>query len=269
MKHTDDSPAPFPASPPAPPPTSPSSPAPTPPRAGADVPASLGILGAGRVGTALARRGVATGLDTRVATAQDPSEIGLIVEVTAPGARAVAAAEAAAADVVILAIPLHRFPDLDPSLLEGRTVIDVMNYWPPVDGHIDALDTTDISSSELVAERLPGAVLVRTFNHIGYHEIDEDPLPAGSPGRRALAVASDNASAAARVAALVDAMGFDPIDAGPLAASRALREGGEIFDGRRHDADEIRTLLTTHGWGPDARTHARAAEAVTAQEDLS
>lgn len=213
---------------------------------------SVGILGAGKVGTAIGRSLVAAGYDVAIATHRPPEEIALLVEVTVPGARVVTAAEAAATDLVVLAIPMHRYAELPPELLASRTVIDVMNYWPPVDGHVSTLDRDERSSSELVQEHLVAATVVRTLNHIGYHEIEEDALPPGTPGRRALAIASDDATARSAVAAVIDAMGFDAVDAGPLAAARSLQQGGEIFDGRRHTADQIRQVLTADGFSAAA-----------------
>ncbi|MGC5629240.1 NADPH-dependent F420 reductase [Georgenia sp. Z1344] len=209
---------------------------------------TIGIVGAGRVGTALARALVAVGHEVRVATHRPAVENSLLVEVSAPGASAVDIPDAAACDLVVLALPLHRAATLDPATFAGRTVVDVMNYWPPVDGTIARLEEDPRSSSEVLAEHLPGATVVRALNHIGYHELEEDARPAGDPERRALAVASDDPAATARVAALVEALGFDAVDAGPLAAAAHLQQGTEIFDGRRHDAAEIRAILAEAGY---------------------
>ncbi len=203
---------------------------------------TLGILGAGRVGTAIARQGLRAGYDVAIAASGDPAAIELIVEVMAPGARAVTAAEAAqAADLVVLAVPLNRYATLDPDMLAGRVVVDAMNYWAETDGHIPALATAR-STSEMVADHLPGARLVKTLNHIGYHELETDHAPAGTPGRRALAVAGDDHAARVSVMGLIERLGFDAVDAGPLAAGVALEPGTEIFTGR-HDRTGLVGLL--------------------------
>ena len=212
--------------------------------------ATLGILGAGRVGTAVARQGLRAGYDVAIAASGDPAAIELIVEVMAPGARAVTAAEAAeAGDLVVLSAPLRRYAALDPDMLAGRVVIDAMNYWPETDGHIAALDEAP-SSSQMVADHLPEARLVKTLNHIGYHELETDHAPAGTSGRRALAVAGDDPVARVTAMGLIEQLGFDAVDAGPLAAGIALEPGSEIFTGR-HDRAALERLLE----------HARAAHA--------
>jgi predicted dinucleotide-binding enzyme len=206
------------------------------------VTAVVGVLGAGRVGTAVARRALAAGYDVLVAASGDPDDIELIVGVMAPGARAVTAAEAARrGDVVVLSLPLHRYRSLDPAALTGTVVVDAMNAWPATDGEIPELAAAP-SSSELVQAHLAGARVVKTLNHIGYHELETDGTPPGTPGRRALAVAGDDPDARAVVAELVERLGYDAVDAGPLAAGAALEPGTPVFEGR-HDAAALRALL--------------------------
>src|SRR4051794_26763550 len=95
----------------------------------------IAVLGAGHSGPVIARAAVEAGYDVSIAASADPKAISLISQVLAPGASAGWAADAvAAADVVILAIPIHRFGAFDPALVAGKLVVDVMNYWPPVDG---------------------------------------------------------------------------------------------------------------------------------------
>lgn len=190
---------------------------------------TVGILGAGRVGTALARRAVAAGYAVRVATAKPAAEIALLLEIMVPGARAdEAEAVIAASDIVILALPLSKYRALRRELFTGKVVVDAMNYWAPTDGVIPAFEGAR-SSSEVVQDHLTGARLVRSFNHMGYHEIDEAARPAGDPHRRALALAGDDAQARDLVAGFINRIGFDPVDAGPLAASRGFATGGPIF----------------------------------------
>lgn len=189
----------------------------------------IGILGAGRVGTALARRAVAAGYDVRVATSKPPADIALLLEIMVPGAQAdEAAAVIAAADIVILALPLSKYHELQPDLFAGKIVVDVMNYWAPTDGAIAEFEGAR-SSSEVVQDYLTGARLVRSFNHMGYHEIEEAARPSGHPERRALALAGNDAEARRLAAGFIDRIGFDPVDAGGLAAGRTFATATPIF----------------------------------------
>lgn len=203
---------------------------------------TIGILGAGRVGTAVARQALGAGYSVKIATAKPADEIELIVDIVTPGATAVEAAEASQQDLVVLAVPLHKYRTVDASLLAGRTVIDVMNYWAPVDGEIEDFEETTLTSSEAIQAYLSASKVVKTLNHIGYHELEEDGQPAGTQNRRALALASDHPDAKALVTEFIDRLGYDPVDAGPLSAGRAFGPGTEIFSGA-HTADELQALL--------------------------
>jgi hypothetical protein len=203
---------------------------------------TVGILGAGKVGTVLARVALKAGYRTLIAASGDPEAITLIIDVLAPGARAVGAAEVAReADVVILAVPLGRYRELPASELAGKIVVDAMNYWPDTDGVLADFSEPE-ASSPVVAAALPSARLVKAFNHLGYHQLDEDARPAGAPDRHAVAIAGDDEEAVATVAALVDAMGFDAVPAGPLDAGRRFGPGSALF-GVSVDQDTVRGLL--------------------------
>lgn len=203
----------------------------------------VAILGVGHVGSALARILLDAGYEVDVAASGDPQRIQLIASVVMPGARPRWAAEAVAdADVVILAIPLHRFAGLDRSMLDGRIVIDSMNYWAPTDGVQPLFEDTTLTSSEIVQRELAGARIVKTFNHIGYHEMEEDRRLAGDPDRRALGVASDDPDAAAVVASLIEDAGYDTVLAESLRDGVAFEPGGPVF-GARLDAAAFRAAV--------------------------
>ena len=203
---------------------------------------TIGILGAGRVGTALARQAVKAGYQVRIATTQPAAENALLVDIVTPGAVAVESSQAAASDLVVLAIPLHKYRTLSPSDLAGRIVIDAMNYWAPVDGEFDDFESDARTTSEVVEGFLQHARVVKSLNHIGYHEVEEDDKPAGDEARRALALAGDDAEAKALVSSFIDRLGFDAVDAGPLAAGRAFQPATEIFTGS-HTANQLRALI--------------------------
>jgi hypothetical protein len=188
----------------------------------------LAVLGAGHVGPVVARLAIKAGYQVSIAHSGDPKDIALITEVVIPGARARWAADAIAdADIVVLAMPLHRFRGIDPRLLDGKLVIDAMNYWPETDGEMEALD--HVGTSEIVARRLPGASVVKSLNHIGYHELEDGARAAEAPARLAVGVAGDDPGAVEAVVHLVDRLGYDPLSLGSLRAGRVLEPGGPVF----------------------------------------
>ncbi|WP_030436915.1 NADPH-dependent F420 reductase [Actinoplanes subtropicus] len=190
----------------------------------------IAVLGAGHTGPIVARMAVEGGHRVSIATSGDPDRIALIAQVLAPGAEARWAGDAVReADVVVLALPMHAFLELDPAPFAGKLVVDIMNYWPPNDGVLALFENTDRGSSAVVGERLAGATVVKTLNHIGYHDMDVRRRPAGAAGRLALGVAGDDPAAVDTVADLIDAFGFDPVRFGSLAAGRGFEPGQPVF----------------------------------------
>jgi predicted dinucleotide-binding enzyme len=191
-------------------------------------PRRLAVLGSGHVGPVIARLAIKAGYQVAIATSGDPEEIALITELVIPGTQPRWASDAVAdADIVVLAIPLHRFLDVAPGLLSGKLVVDAMNYWPASDGVLTAFE--DGGSSEIVAGRLAGSAVVKALNHIGYHELEARARPAGAPDRRAAGVAGDDLAAVAVIARLVDRIGYDPVRLDSLRAGRVLQPGGPVF----------------------------------------
>jgi predicted dinucleotide-binding enzyme len=114
-----------------------------------------------------------------------------------------------------------------------------MNYWWEVDGHRDELRA---DTSRLVRAALPGARVVKAFNHMGYHVLEEEARPAGEPGRKAVAIAGDDPGDVAAVSSLVDRLGFDPVNAGALAEGIRMEPGTNLF-GSNTDAAGVQALL--------------------------
>jgi 8-hydroxy-5-deazaflavin:NADPH oxidoreductase len=200
---------------------------------------TIAVLGAGHVGPAIARLALDAGHAVAIATSGNPGDLALVTRLLIPGAEPLWPADAIArADIVVLAMPLHRFLRMDPSALSGKLVIDAMNYWPPTDGTLPPpFGAESVGTSEVVAERLHDAVVVKTLNHVGYHELETYARPSGSVDRRALGVAGDDPDAVITVSAFVDRIGYDAVPVGPLRAGRVLEPGGPVFGAvlRRED----------------------------------
>jgi 8-hydroxy-5-deazaflavin:NADPH oxidoreductase len=128
---------------------------------------------------------------------------------------------------VVLAIPLRRFGALEPGLLDGRLVVDAMNYWPASDGMLEQFEHG--GSSEIVARGLAGSTVVKALNHIGYHDLEDWARPKGAPDRMAAGVAGDDPGAVTAVADLIDRIGYDPVRLKSLHAGRLLQPGTPVF----------------------------------------
>jgi predicted dinucleotide-binding enzyme len=190
----------------------------------------IAVLGAGHVGPVIARMALDVGFEVAIAASGGPENLELITQFLMPGVKASWASDAVAtADLVVLAIPLHRFPALDPGLLAGKLVVDAMNYWAPADGVVPMFQGQMLSSSAIVQLRLTQSTVVKSLNQIAYQDLEDGRRPAGSPDRHAIGVAGDDPGAAGVVGEIIDRLGYDPVLLGNLSAGRILQPGGPVF----------------------------------------
>lgn len=217
---------------------------------------TIGIIGAGKLGITLARIARQYEFSVNIAGSGDASKIALTAEVLAPGAKAMSSEEVAKnSDVVVLALPLGKFRTLPKTALAGKIVIDAMNYWWEVDGSRDDILPSNQSSSEAVQEFLHESKVVKAFNHIGYHDLFDEHKPKGESGRKAMAIAGDDANAVDVIAKLVDSLGFEPFVIGSLRSGVQLEPGTNAF-GVNVEKQELQSLIQLQTTEPQRKDDA-------------
>ena len=217
---------------------------------------TIGLIGAGHIGSQVARLAIRNGYDVVLSNSRGPETLADLVRELGPKARAATTAEAAAAgDLVVVSIPLKNIASVPVGPLAGKIVIDTNNYYPQRDGHIRELDEERTTTSGFLQRHLPKSKVVKAFNHIYAAELTTHGQPAGSKNRRALVIAGDDLAAKATVTHLLDQFGFDTVDAGPLSESWRIQRDTPGY-GPRRTADELRADLAAakrpaplHRWG--------------------
>jgi predicted dinucleotide-binding enzyme len=206
---------------------------------------TIGLIGAGHIGSQVARLAVAAGYDVVISNSRGPETLASLVRELGPGARAATAEEAAQrGDLVVVTIPLKNYRAVPVEPLAGKIVIDTNNYYPQRDGHIRELDQQTATSSELLQRHLPTSKVVKAFNHIYAAELTTHGQPRGTPNRRGLVIAGDDAAAKRVVSELLDRFGFDTADAGPLSESWRIQPNTPAY-GPRRTAEELRRDLAS------------------------
>lgn len=178
---------------------------------------TIGFIGSGNIGSAVAGLAVSAGHDVVMSNSRGPDSLTDLVGLLGPRAHAATPAEAAASgDLVVVTIPLGRYGDLPVAALDASVVIDTMNYYRARDGEIGPLEDESTTTSELVQAWLPSAHVVKAFNNIYVRHLQALARPAGAADRSALPIAGDDADAKGSVTAFLDAIGYDAVDAGAL-----------------------------------------------------
>ncbi|MBS5748199.1 MULTISPECIES: NADPH-dependent F420 reductase [Actinotignum] len=225
----------------------------------------IGLLGAGKLGTAIGRLAAEAGFPLAVSVRPGNPLYDLTLPTLLPTARLVSFEELArTADILILALPQPALASIDLSGVRG-IVVDATNAWAATDGtHADNLSASGTSATSTAPDhaaantsttptqnttaalqaRYPELAIVKSLNHAGYTELSAEARPHGAPGRRTVAVAGDDAAARSRVAAFIDAIGFDPVE---LSSEHAplLEPGGVAFGQRLELADWPANIVAT------------------------
>jgi predicted dinucleotide-binding enzyme len=204
---------------------------------------TIGFIGAGHIGSQIARKAVENGYDVVLSNSREPETLTDLVAELGPRARAATPPEAAQeGDIVVVTVPLKAYLDVPVEPLVGKTVIDTNNYYFERDGHYPQLDNGTATVSGMLQEHLVGASVVKSFNSIPFGDITADSHPAGDPRRRAQIVAGDDAEAKATVIALLDQFGFDALDIGGLDESWRAERDRPVY-GKRGTVEQLRALV--------------------------
>ncbi len=204
---------------------------------------TIAVIGAGHIGSKVAEAAVQAGYDVIVSNATGPKSLARLVSQLGSKARAATVEEAArAGDVIVVSVPVGAFGDVPVRPLAGKVVVSTSNYNAAREGHIAEIDDGRITIAGLLQRHLPESKVVRTFNMISAAEVPADGTPPGTPNRRALALAGDDADAKKTVAEILDRFGFDDVDAGALSESWRFGRGQPAFIVRQN-ADQLRSNL--------------------------
>ncbi|CNF82926.1 NADP oxidoreductase%2C coenzyme F420-dependent [Mycobacterium tuberculosis] len=217
---------------------------------------TVGFIGSGHIGGTIARLAAEAGHQVVLSNSRGPETLAETVAELGPRASAATSGQAAAAsDIVVVSVPVKAFPDLPAAQLAGKTVIDTCNYGPERDGHIPELDSTPLTSSELLLRYIPGALVVKAFNNIFYKHLLALARPAGAADRSYLPIAGDSALAKKAVTEFIESIGYSVADTGPLAESWRQATGTPVWGtpygpfsdekGRPVGEEAIRAALAT------------------------
>ncbi|MEU5703503.1 NADPH-dependent F420 reductase [Streptomyces aurantiacus] len=187
---------------------------------------TIGFIGSGNVGSTLARLAVDAGHDVVLSNSRGPETLQDLITRLGPRARAATPVGAAAAgDLVVVTIPIRAYRQVPTEPLRGKVVIDTLNYDPARQGRVPEIEADDTPAHLLLQTHLTGSHVVKAFSNIFFKHLAALGRPTGAPDRSALPIAGDDAGARKAVATLIDSLGYDAYDVGPLVESRRFAPG--------------------------------------------
>jgi predicted dinucleotide-binding enzyme len=204
----------------------------------------IAIIGAGRIGSTLAAHFARAGHEVAFANSRGPETLRELESELGPQAHAMTADEAARfGELVVVAIPFKDYESVAPDAVKGKVVIDTMNYYPQRDGNVEELDSGATTSSELLAQHLAGAFVVKAFNSIRWDSLRDKAQPAAGDGHIGVPIAGDDADAKQEVDDLIAEIGFDGVDAGALGAGGRKFQVGSPLYGQELPSAELAARL--------------------------
>jgi predicted dinucleotide-binding enzyme len=218
--------------------------------------ATVGIIGSGPLGLAVARLAIEAGHQIVLSNSRGPETLEDAARELGPKASAATSTEAAlSGDIVVVTVPVMAFPHLPAAAFAGKTVIDTCNYGAERDGPIPELDEKLLTSSGLLQRYLPDATIVKAFNNIFYKHLLSLARPSEAANRSYLPIAGDAASANAAVTDFIDSLGYGVVETGPLADSWRQETGTPVWgtpygefsheEGQSAGEDAIRAALAS------------------------
>jgi predicted dinucleotide-binding enzyme len=200
----------------------------------------IGIIGAGHIGSTLARHFAAAGHEVAIGNSRGPETLRELARELGPTARAMTADDAARfGELVVVAIPFKDYTRVPPDAVAGKVVIDTMNYYAARDGHVPELDSGQTTSSELLAQHLRGGYVVKAFNSIRWDSLRDKAQPSATGGHIGIPISGDDAAAKQEVDDLIAEIGFDGVDAGPLGAGGRKHQPGTPVYGAELPSAEL------------------------------
>lgn len=209
----------------------------------------IGIIGAGNIGANAAQLFIKAGHEIAIANSRGAETLQDLIHELGENAQAVSVEEAAKfGEIVFISIPFGKYKQLPADIFDGKIVVDSNNYFPDRDGVFQELDDNKTTSSELLAEHLPGARVVKGFNTIWFEHLKtQGDASKPTEERRAIFIAGDDAEAKKTVARLIEEIGFAAVDTGSLRDGGAAQEPGTAVYNRELTASDARALLDGDG----------------------